>query len=319
MPSPAPAPRPLVAPRTFTPAPRPSGGAPGGVRPAGGMRPGGPPRPGGFSRPSVPRPPPTAEQVQALAVRERVPARIAKGELEGKMKCRIWRKLHAEEAKRFDQVYTLMAQHPGLSLPDGFGVVQSGMSVAEFLARKDRTQRKAAIKQARGAVDNEAVDAFMQARLEEKAELALVLGERTLLDLVTAVEPIALRLERSGRLEKLQLVLLARRADWEQLGPTFSREPKLSQKPAGVARQPDKRPYSDPRPFLAHLGQPLRLTLRNGIQLNLPLRLAGRFDLIVGDEGHELLVPLHAIVRFDAPESEGSPDAPPEGAPDAGA
>jgi hypothetical protein len=244
-------------------------------------------------------------------VRERVPARIAKGELEGKMKCRIWRKLHAEEAKRFDQVYTLMAQHPGLSLPDGFGVVQSGMSVAEFLARKERTQRKAAIKQARGAVDNEAVDAFMQQRMEEKAELALVLGERTLLDLVTAVEPIALQLERSGRLEKLQLVLLARRADWEALGPTFTRDAKLAQKPVSVARQPDKRPFSDPRPFLAHLGEPVALTLRNGIQLNLPLRLAGRFDLIVGEEGHELFVPLHAVVRFEPAGDTSEADEPP--------
>ena len=310
------APRPLVAPRTFTPSPRPSPGGPGGA-----PRPGGPPRAGGFPRPmrpSVPRPPPTPEQVQALAVRERVPARIAKGELEGKMKCRIWRKLHAEEAKRFDQVYTLMAQHPGLSLPDGFGVVQSGMSVPEFLARKDRTQRKAAIKQARGSVENEAVDAFMQQRMEEKAELALVLGERTLLDLVTAVEPIALRLERSGRLEKLQLVLLARRADWEALGPTFSRDAKLAQKPATVARQPDKRPYSDPRPFLAHLGRPLALTLRNGIQLNLPLRLAGRFDLIVGEEGHELFVPLHAIVRFEPSFEAEAPETPDEHGPGGG-
>jgi hypothetical protein len=140
-----------------------------------------------------------------------------------------------------------------------------------------------------------------------------VLGERTLLDLVTAVEPIALRLERSGRLEKLQLVLLARRADWETLGPTFTRDPKLAQKPATVARQPDKRPFSDPRPFLSYLGQSIGLTLRNGIQLHLPLRHAGRFDLIMGEEGHELFVPLHAVVRFEPP---AGPDA---AAPDGGA
>ena len=35
-----------------------------------------------------------------------MPYRIARGDLEGKMKCRIWKKLHAEEAKRFDQAFT---------------------------------------------------------------------------------------------------------------------------------------------------------------------------------------------------------------------
>jgi len=81
-----------------------------------------------------------------------------------------------------------------------------------------------------------------------------------------------------------------------------------------VARQPDKRPFSDPRPFLAHLGQPVFLTLRNGIQLNLPLRLAGRFDLIVGEEGHELFVPLHAVVRFEPAQGEdpGADEVPAE-------
>ena len=47
-----------------------------------------------------------------LAKKEKVPYRIARGDLDGKMKCRVWRKLHAEEAKRFDQAYLLMEKHP---------------------------------------------------------------------------------------------------------------------------------------------------------------------------------------------------------------
>lgn len=250
--------------------------------------------------PSTPRPPPTPEQVEALARRERVPARIARGDLEGKMRCRVWRKLHPEEARRFDQVYALMEQNPGLPLADAFGVLQSGMSVADFLARKERTQRKAVVKQARGEVDNNPVDTFVQGLIDSHTELALVLGERTVLDTLVGVEPIAFQLERAGRLEKLQVVLVIRWADWERLGSQLERDPRLAQKPAAVARQPDKRPFSDPRPFQGLVGRTVRLTLRNGIQLQLPLRMAGRFDLVLGEEGHEVFIPLHAIVRFDA-------------------
>ncbi|WP_228565579.1 hypothetical protein [Myxococcus sp. AB036A] len=289
-------------------APRPTGpgtGAPPGRAPGGGF--GG--RPGGF-RPSTPRPPPTPEQIQALAVRERVPARIAKGELEGKMKCRIWRKLHAEEAKRFDQVYELMGQTPSLSLGDAFGVLQSGMTVAEFMARKERTQRKAAIKQARGEVENAVVADFLAGLISDKAEVSVVLAERSLLDTLQAEEPIAFTLERTGRLEKLQVVLLARRTDWERLLPGLERDAKLTQKPSAVARQPDKRPHSDPRAFLDHIGQTVRMVLRNGITLQLPLMRVGRFDLLLGEEGHEVFVPLHALLRFEPVTSTSDESAP---------
>ncbi|WXH31320.1 hypothetical protein WA016_05296 [Myxococcus stipitatus] len=237
-----------------------------------------------------------------------MPARIAKGELEGKMKCRIWRKLHAEEAKRFDQVYELMGQTPGLSLGDAFGVLQSGMTVAEFMARKERTQRKAAIKQARGEVDNAVVAELLAGLISGKVEVSVVLAERSLLDTLVAEEPIAFTLERTGRLEKLQVVLLARRAEWDRLLPGLERDAKLTQKPSTVARQPDKRPYSDPRAFLDHLGQPVKLVLRNGITLQLPLMHVGRFDLLLGEPGHEIFVPLHALLRFE-PVAQSAPAA----------
>ncbi|WP_395838485.1 hypothetical protein [Cystobacter fuscus] len=319
-PATASAPRPIPTPVAPRPTPSPTV-TPSSVAPRPAFSPsrapgaGGPPgaRPGGFARPRTPRPPPTNEQILALAAKEHVPARIAKGELEGKMKCRIWRKLHAEEAKRFDQVYALMGQNPGLSLADGFGVLQSGLTVAEFLARKERTQRKAAVKTARGEVDDSSISAFIQGLVEAKTEMAMVLGERTVLDTVTSVEPISFVLGRSGRQEKLQVVMMTRRSDWEQLAPHLEREPKLTQKPVNVARQPDKRPFSDPRPFLAHQGQSVRLTLRNGIQLVMPLRVVGRFDLLLGEDGHEVFVPLHALVRFSAEDSlEDSGDAPGE-------
>ncbi len=38
----------------------------------------------------------------------------------------------------------------------------------------------------------------------------------------------------------------------------------------------------------------------NGITLKMPLLKAGRFDLLLGEPGAELFVPLHAILRFEA-------------------
>jgi hypothetical protein len=240
------------------------------------------------------------EQINALAKKERVPARIAKGDLEGKMKCRIWRKLHAEEAKRFDQVYDLMEKNPGVELADAFGALQSGLSVPEFLARKARTQQKAAVKEARSSVPAEAIDGYVNGLIESKREIAVVLAERTFFDVLTAVEPIAFAFASHGRLDKVQVVLLANRGHWEQIGSALTRDPRLAQKPMAISRQPSKRPVADPRPFAPQIGQNITLTLRNGIVLEQPLMHIGPFDLLLGTPGEELFVPLHAIARVGA-------------------
>ena len=176
---------------------RPASVVPSGTRPSTPRPPSSGPRPGGARppfkgppRPSTPRPPPTADAIAVLAKKERVPNRIAKGELEGKMKCRIWKKLHAEEAKRFDQAWTLLEATPGLDLADAFGIVQSGMTVEEFRVRRARAHRREAIKEARSTVSAEALDGFIAASIEEKRELALVMGERTVLDVLTGVAPV---------------------------------------------------------------------------------------------------------------------------------
>ncbi|MBL8937952.1 MAG: hypothetical protein JNM69_25540 [Archangium sp.] len=258
----------------------------------------GPPRGGGFRGPSTPRPPPTPEAIAALAKKERVPYRIARGDLEGKMKCRIWKKLHAEEAKRFDQAFTLMDKNPNLELTEAFGVVQSGLSVEDFLARRARAKRRDEVKKARASVDGAPIDAFIASLIENKTELSLVLGERTVLDLITAVQPVAFECERSGRIEKLQIVVMATRQTWEALGTQVERDPKLSQKPTPVARQPSRRPVSDPRPLLDLVGKPIKLVLRNGITLTQPLIAVGPFDVLLGDAATPLFIPLHAMLSW---------------------
>jgi hypothetical protein len=228
-----------------------------------------------------------------------VPARIAKGELEGKMKCRVWKKLHAEEARRFDQAYTLMEKTPGLDLAEAFGVIQSGLTVEEFRERRARLKKKEEVKVARTAVDPSAIEAFLNELVSSKTELTLVLGERTVVDVLTVVEPVAFQMEKTGRLEKLQVVALCRRSLWDKQGPHFERDAKLAQKPLPVARQPARRPVSDPRPFLEHSGTTLSFLLRNGLKLELPLRAVGPFDVLLGSEGEELFIPLHGVVKWE--------------------
>ena len=279
---------PRASPRGPGPRPSPGGGFGKG-------KPGGP----RFPRAPSNRPPPTPEQIAALARKERVPARIAKGELEGKMKCRIWKKLHAEEARNFDKAWTLMESNPALDLQTAFGVIQSGMPVEEFLARRNRAKKKEEVKTARTTVSPEAVDGWIAARVADKGELAFVLAERTALDVLVGVEPVAFLLERGGRLEKLQVVVLARRATWERLGPTLPRDARLVQKPTAVARQPSRRPVADPRPFLELLGKKVFVELRSGLQLEQPVRAVGPFDVLLGEADDELFVPLHAMLRFE--------------------
>jgi len=272
--------------------PRPSGpvvsSRPAGSKPA--FR--GPPRSSG------PRTPPTPEAIAVLAQKERVPARIAKGELEGKMKCRIWKKLHAEEAKRFEQAWTLAEKTPGLELADAFGIVQSGMTVEEYRARRARARKRESIKEARADVAPEVIDAFINARIAEKTELCIVMGERTAIDVITEVQPVSFTGERSGKIEKLHVVALSRKSTWESITPKLERDSKLAQKPAQVSRQPSRRPVSDPRAFVEHQGKRISVQLRNGIKLTEPLLAVGPFDVLLGAEGNELFVPLHAMLSW---------------------
>ena len=255
-------------------------------------------RPTGPSR--SPRLPPTPENIAALAKQERVPARIAKGELEGKMKARIWKKLHADEARRFDQAYALMAEHENLELADAFGIVQSGMKVDEFLVKRARAKKKEDVKQARTSVAGDTIDTFINALKSDRAELSVVLAESTVIDVLAEVKMVSLVFERNALIEKLNIVVLARKATWENVLPTVERDAKLTQRPAGVSRQPARRPVSDPRPFQALVGKSIKCQLRNGLSLTAPLLASGPFDVLLGTTGHELLVPLHAMLSWSA-------------------
>jgi len=155
------------------------------------------------------------------------------------------------------------------------------------------------VKEARSALAADHVDRWIKAAAAEKVPLAFVLADRTLLDVLLATHPVAFVLERSGRVEKLAVCAVARRSTWDLLLPRLQRDARLAQKPVAVAREPDRRPHSDPRPFLEAVGQRVRLVLRNGFTVEESLTSVGPYDLVLGAEGGEVLVPLHALLSWE--------------------
>lgn len=251
-----------------------------------------------------PRPPPrprgalTPENIAALAKREQVPARIARGELEGKMLARIWKKLHPTKAKRFQEAWTLMEANPGVELAYAMESVDGNLPLKEVIARHARVTLKRDVKAARSAVSPDEVDAFVASLIERQAECTVVLSERTFSDVATKVEPVFLEFARSGRMEKLHICVLSEVESWKRLGDAAERDVALMRNPTHVARQPNKRPVSDARPLLPLVGTVVGLELRNGLRFKLPLQKVGPYDVIVGDEVSKLLVPLHALLSW---------------------
>jgi hypothetical protein len=241
----------------------------------------------------------TSANIDALAKKERVPVRIAKGELEGKMKCRIWKRLHPKEAERFELAHRLMEKHPHLNLNDAFGLLQSNMTLDEFTKRKARVKKKTELIVARASVSSLEIDAWFKTLMEKQEELSFVLAESTLRDKIRGLAPLELELEKAGLIEKIHIVAIAKHKTWEQMTFQLSRDLKLTQKPSPVPRQPTQRPVGDPRPFIGHRGKTLDLFLRNGITLELPLLATGPFDLLLGTLGNEILVPLHALLGWN--------------------
>jgi sRNA-binding regulator protein Hfq len=47
------------------------------------------------------------------------------------------------------------------------------------------------------------------------------------------------------------------------------------------------------------VGQRVRLGLRNGFSLEESLTSVGPYDLVLGGEGSEVLVPLHALLSWE--------------------
>jgi sRNA-binding regulator protein Hfq len=219
------------------------------------------------------------------------------------MPCKVWRKKHAEEARRFDEAYALLERHPELGLQEAFGLAQAGIPLEEWKARREKASRKQAVKSARAQVANDAVAAWFADAIRSAMPLTVVDAEGARPDTLVAEATVELTFANARKVEKLRVVLLGASAAWEQLAPALERDPGLAARPAPLHRQPDKRPISDARPFLAHVGRPVQVLLRNGLRLAFPLAAVGPFDLLLQAGEHRLLVPLHALVAWAPAES----------------
>jgi len=223
-----------------------------------------------------------------------VPVRIARGELEGGMPCSRWRELNPDEAARFDRVYALVRSSE-VSVDAAIDLEQRGVTVEMLNAQKAEREANERLREARLAVPGTAVDAFRKQLIDDKVDLAVILGDRVLADRLVQVERLSLKFAETGSVAALDVVAFGSRSVWATLRPLARFDEKLLASPAPVHVMPSRRSAADPRPFVEQIGRQLTLTLRNGIILPLKLAAVGPFDLIVGEEAGRILVPLHAI------------------------
>ena len=137
------------------------------------------------------------------------------------------------------------------------------------------------MKEARSAVSASQVDGWLAAAAAEKVPLAL-LADRTPLD-PPQHPPGGHVVDLAGdgedglalaSMDGFDAIVL------DVLLPRLQRDARLAQKPVAVAREPDRRPHSDPRSFLPAVGQRVRLALRNGFSLEESLTSVGPYDLV---------------------------------------
>ncbi|MFN0061995.1 MAG: hypothetical protein ACKVPX_05715 [Myxococcaceae bacterium] len=212
------------------------------------------------------------------------------------MKARIWRKLHSTEARRFDQAHALVAKHTTLTLADAFAVISSERPPEALLAKKARLQARSLVDDARAQLDATAVDTLTKRWIEDATLLAVVLQQRTWLDTLVRARPSTLSLRDNGRVEKLRVLAMTPSHNVGDL-PSIPRERPT--RPVAVPKEPERRPVWDPRPFEPWVGHTVRGTLRNGMRLYENLLAVGPFDIVLGTEGREWWVPLHALSALD--------------------
>ena len=237
--------------------------------------------------------------------------RIARGELAGKMKCRIWKKLHPESAKRFSQAYDFLSKHPELSLAEAVSAAESEMPIDQFLARHKTKEDKRRVAAARTEIPQAPIDAFLQEFIDRGEELAFVLGKPVRRGRLSAVKPTLFILEGDERLRKIDVVLLTTAKHWATIASTLPRNSELAARPPPVPLEPSQRQVHDARPMIAAVGQQIQVALRNGLVVADELQAAGPYDVLLGRGETTLLVPLHAMLSWNV----ATPPAPPAAVP----
>ncbi len=163
-----------------------------------------------------------------------------------------------------------------------------------------KERRRLDIRTAREEVSPAAIDTFIQHLIDSQASVVGLMRDRTLVDNLQECRPLAFRFGLNGRIEKLELLLLAKHSAWRTMEMAHVHLPELAKGGHRAKAAPARRPVADPRPFLPSIGKPLVLVLRDGMVIHLPLLAVGPFDLLLGWPGNEVLVHLHAIIFWEA-------------------
>ncbi len=228
---------------------------------------------------------------------------VARRVLAGYITAEAWRRDHPADAARWAQAYAYVEKHPGeLALDRVLNALTHGEDI-ETYAQRARSMR-AQVEEARAAVSNGAVDAYLRKLIEGRVPVTVSLAGSAFTDVLQEDLRTRFRFAARGPVKKLKIVSLAPTA---APYPPESIDPALAAQHAPIPQGFSTRAVVDPRPLAALAGKTIRVTLRNGLVYRLPLAAAGRFDLVLGTAGAELLVPLHAIVRWE--EADPQPGA----------
>jgi hypothetical protein len=233
----------------------------------------------------------------------------------GQMPCKIWRKLHAAEAKILDEAYALRVRYPALNIEQARNLVVSRGDPVAYLARFEARQKRAAspkgqAMQARRSLNNQPIEAWLANTVKDHLQAVVLFERQSTMAVIEAVRRFTYNLQGQGEVKKTEVVAIGPVTAWRAHAAALELDPALTEAPAAVAPRPDARPFFDPRPFAPMVGKAIRLQLRNGVALTGVLSAVGGFDLMLGTPSEPLLIPLHALVSWKALEPESAPASP---------
>ena len=151
----------------------------------------------------------------------------------------------------------------------------------------------------RQSVNGAAVESFLKRLSEDEEDVVIAIDRRIAVDRLVGMKRLAFDLAGEGAVSAMEVVFLAPRQAWLSVFTQVRFDDAVFRSPPPVDPVLSRRPAADPRPFVEHQGRRLKLTLRNGMILSLQLVAVGPYDLIVGGDAGELLVPLHALVAWE--------------------
>ncbi len=213
------------------------------------------------------------------------------------MTCQQWRAIHPSDASRYRRAYEVVDKFPNMSLETALSLVASGKDPAEYLAEKAKPSPRKLVHAARRAVSNAAIEAYFRRLIAGRMQVSVTLLSKTFADVLVGDRPTELQFANAGPVKKIEVVSMVEQAAVDRYPPAKV-DAAIAAKVQPGPRTPDARPVSDPRPLVPLVGKVVEAALRNGVTYRLPLAGVGPFDLLLGESGREVFVPLHALLSW---------------------